>query len=153
MRYCTISDLLLKIPPTSLAQLSNDDPTATTYDAAVVEEFVREAEELIDGYLRGRYDLPLVVVPSIIKDLTVTLARYGLYARRPEGIDVPDAVKSTHRGALDTLRAIRAGTITIGASTGGGEQAAEPGEIKISTRPKRFDDNAWGAYDFPRVRP
>ena len=92
MRYCSLPDLQLAIPPQTLVWLSNDDESATAMNAAVVEEAVRQAEELVDAHLRGRYILPLDPVPSVVKDMTVNLARHWLYARRPEGSDLPDAV-------------------------------------------------------------
>ena len=41
MRYCSLPDLQLAIPPQTLIWLSNDDESATAMNAAVVEEAVR----------------------------------------------------------------------------------------------------------------
>ena len=48
MRYCSLPDLQLAIPPQTLVWLSNDDESATAMNAAVVEEAVRQAEELVE---------------------------------------------------------------------------------------------------------
>ena len=71
MHYCTRADIGKAIPELTLTQLSNDDPTAELPDESVIEDGVRQAEELVDGYLRGRYDLPLDPVPSVLRDAVV----------------------------------------------------------------------------------
>ena len=148
MRYCSLPDLQLAIPPQTLIWLSNDDESATAMNAAVVEEAVRQAEELVDAHLRGRYILPLggadAPVPSVIKDMTVNLARHWLYARRPEGSELPDAVTRTYKSSLQMLEAIRDGKLTIGAPTG--EAQPEPGEMKVRARRRTFDNDLLERY-------
>ena len=144
MRYCSLADLQLAVPAQTLIWLSNDDEAAGAMNVAVVEESVRQAEELVDAHLRGRYILPLDPVPSVVKDMTVNLARHWLYARRPEGSDLPDAVTRTHKSALHMLEAIRDGKLTIGAPSG--EAAPEPGEIKVRARPQRFSSDLLDRY-------
>lgn len=136
MRYCTLADLLLAIPEQTMIQLSNEDPMATAVNIAVVEEAVRSAEEMVDAYLRGRYILPLDPVPSLVKDATVNLARHWLYARRPEGNDLPDAVRHTYKAATTTLEHIKTGKLTIG-STETGKYTPEPGVYKVRA-PRRY---------------
>ncbi|MCL1861789.1 MAG: DUF1320 domain-containing protein [Proteobacteria bacterium] len=144
MPYCTLADLQLAIPAQTLVWLSDDDATATDINLPVVEEAIRQAVELVDGYLRGRYNLPLDPVPSIIKDMTVNLARHWLYARRPEGNDLPEAVTRTWKAAIQTLEAIRDNRITLGVPSGA--SAPEPGEIKVRARPQRFGNNVLDRY-------
>ena len=148
MRYCSLADLQLALPAQTLIWLSNDDESATAMNQAVVEEAVRQAEELVDAHLRGRYILPLggadAPVPSVVKDMTVNLARHWLYARRPEGSELPDAVTRTYKSSLQMLEAIRDGKLTIGAPTG--EAAPEPGEMKVRARPRRFSSDLLDRY-------
>lgn len=144
MRYCSLDDLQLAIPPQTLIWLSNDDESATTVNAGVVEQAVAQAEELIDGFLRGRYNLPLSPVPTIVKDMTVNLARHWLYARRPEGNELPDAVVRTHKSAMSLLETIRDGKLTIGQPTG--EALAEPGEVKVRARRRIFGQDTLDRY-------
>ena len=144
MRYCSLADLQLAIPAQTLIWLSNDDESAAAVNAGVVEQAVAQAEELIDGFLRGRYNLPLSPVPTIVKDMTVNLARHWLYARRPEGSELPDAVTRTYKSALQMLEAIRDAKLTIGVPTG--EAAPEPGEMKVRARPRRFNSDLLDRY-------
>ena len=148
MRYCTLADLQLSILGQTLIWLSNDDEDATAIKEEVVGEAVRQAEELIDAYLRGRYNLPLGSdsdpVPSVIKDITVNLARYWLYTRRPEGADLPEAVTRTYKSSVHLLESIRGGKLTIGIPTG--EAVPEPGEIKVRAKVRRFTSSMLDQY-------
>ncbi|MBS1186688.1 MAG: conserved phage protein [Burkholderiaceae bacterium] len=144
MRYCTLADLQLAIPAQTLVWLSNDDSEAAAINEAVVSEAVTQAEELVDAHLRGRYNLPLEPVPSAVKNMTVNLARHWLYARRPEGSDLPDAVTRTYKSAMQMLESIRDGKLTIGAPTG--EATPEPGEMKMRANQRVFSTKLLERY-------
>ena len=143
MRYCTHQDIGKAIPELTLVQLSNDDSTAELPNESVIEDGVRQAEELVDGYLRGRYVLPLDPVPTVLRDAVVYLARHWLYQRRPEG-DLPDAVKDSRKDTIKLLESIRDGVVTLGMPSG--EAAPEPGEIKVRARRQQFGDETWRRY-------
>jgi phage gp36-like protein len=143
MRYCTRADLGNAIPLITLTQLSNDDPAARQPDENVIANSVRQAEELIDGYLRGRYQLPLDPVPTVLRDAVLYLARHWLYQRRPEGA-LPDAVISARKDTLKLLESIRDGVITLGLPSG--HAMPEPGEIRVRARPQQFTAQVWQGY-------
>ena len=135
--YCSVADLQVAIPLQTLIWLTNDDPLAAEINVAVVEEAILQANEQVDAYLRGRYNLPLDPVPTVIKSIVVHLARHWLYSRRPEGNDFPEAVTRTYKDGLKVLENIRDNKITIG-SKADGSAIKEPGEMKIRTRSKRL---------------
>jgi phage gp36-like protein len=143
MHYCTRADIGKAIPELTLTQLSNDDPTAELPDESVIEDGVRQAEELVDGYLRGRYDLPLDPVPSVLRDAVVYLTRHWLYQRRPEGA-IPEAVKDSRKDTLKLLESIRDGVVTLGMPTG--EATPEPGKIRARARRQQFGDDLLERY-------
>lgn len=143
MHYCTRADIGKAIPELTLTQLSNDDSTAELPDESVIEDGVRQAEELVDGYLRGRYDLPLDPVPSVLRDAVVYLTRHWLYQRRPEGA-IPEAVKDSRKDTLKLLESIRDGVVTLGMPTG--EAAPEPGKIRARARRQQFGDDLLERY-------
>ncbi|MFL1515293.1 gp436 family protein [Pseudomonas prosekii] len=143
MRYCTRDDLGNAIPLMTLTQLSNDDPAALQPNESVINDSVRQAEELADGYLRGRYSLPLAQVPTVLRDAVVYLARHWLYLRRPEGA-LPDAVKDSRKDTLKLLESIRDGVVTLGLTTG--HAVPEPGEIRVRARRQRFGAASWARY-------
>ena len=143
MRYCTREDIGKAIPELTLVQLSNDDPAAEQPSESVIEDGVRQAEELVDGYLRGRYVLPLDPVPTVLRDAVVYLTRHWLYQRRPEGA-IPDAVKDSRKDTIKLLESIRDGVVTLGMPSG--QAAPEPGEVRVRARRKEFGDDLWSGY-------
>ena len=143
MRYCTRADIGSAIPEITLIQLSNDDPAAEQPNENVIGNGVRQAEELVEGYLRGRYNLPLDPVPTVLRDAVVYLARHWLYQRRPEGV-LPDAVKDSRKDTIKLLESIRDGVVTLGMPTG--QATPEPGEIRVRSRRQQFDDHLWEGY-------
>jgi len=143
MRYCTRADIGKAIPELTLTQLSNDDPAAMLPNEEVIEDGVRQGEELVDGYLRGRYNLPLDPVPTVLRDAVVFLTRYWLYQRRPEGA-IPDAVKDSRKDTIKLLESIRDGVVSLGMPSG--QASPEPGEIKVRSRRQQFGDELWGRY-------
>jgi phage gp36-like protein len=143
MRYCTRTDIGNAIPEITLIQLSNDDPAAEQPNENVIGDGVRQAEELVDGYLRGRYNLPLDPVPTVLRDAVIYLARHWLYQRRPEGA-LPDAVKDSRKDTIKLLESIRDGVVTLGMPSG--QAAPEPGEIRVRARPQQFSSDLWEKY-------
>ncbi|EMG5797766.1 gp436 family protein [Yersinia alsatica] len=137
--YCTLADLLEQIPERTLIQLTNEEmdfDTPATVNADVVESCTRYAGELIDAHLRGRYTLPLAEVPTVLRDIAITLSRYRLYARRPEG-DLPDTVKDDNKEARRQLEAIRDGKLTLGLQSTQ-KDVPESGEIRARARRPTF---------------
>lgn len=141
MRYCTLDDLLLLIQAKTLAQLTNDTAPATEPNLRVIERIVEGVEEVIDGGLRSRYDIPFKAVPTVVRDITVKIARHEIYTRRPEGKDdLPPAVVRGYKDAMAMLDAIKSGKMTIGIAA---TQAAqpEPGKMRMRARKRVFGDS------------
>lgn len=134
--YCSLADLQGQIPTQSLIWLSNEEPNAQTINATVVNSVIRYADELIDAHLRGRYILPLAEVPTVLRDAAITLTRYRLYARRPEG-SIPEAVIDDYKIVLRQLADIRDAKLTLGLLSTG-KDASEPGEFRVRARHPTF---------------
>ncbi len=143
--YLSPEELLAFMPGKPVAQLTNDDPKAEKADMAKVQEAVRAAEELADGYLRGRYALPLSTVPTLLRDVVRTIARFKLYERRPES-KMPDTVLETYKAAVKTLEQIRSGRITLGVAATA-EPVPERGEHRMSAPAAYFSDAMRKAYE------
>ncbi len=134
--YCSLKDLQEQIPTQSLIWLSNEESNAQTINEPVVNSAMRYADELIDAHLRGRYILPLVEVPTVLRDAAITLTRYRLYARRPEG-SIPEAVVDDYKIVLRQLADIRDAKLTLGLLSTG-KDAPEPGEFRVRARRPTF---------------
>ncbi|KVO25406.1 hypothetical protein WM34_29575 [Burkholderia ubonensis] len=150
MRYCALSDLQAAVPERTLIELTNDTttdygtPPPTAINVDIVESAVRQAEEIVDAHLRGRYNLPLSPVPTVIKDVTVNLARHWLYARRPEGAGLPETVSQTFKASMHMLEKIRDNKLTIGDPSGAA--TPEPGEMKVRARRREFGSDLLERY-------
>ncbi|HBY38461.1 MAG TPA: DUF1320 domain-containing protein, partial [Alteromonas sp.] len=75
MNYCTTNDLIDRFGESELIALSDRDNTGSV-DAQVVSAAIADASALIDGYLGGRYALPLSVIPSVLPKLCGDIARF-----------------------------------------------------------------------------
>lgn len=156
MSYCAVTDLDIPLaeliqlcddnvpfkvlPPMLETAISGGDMTgyAPDYQAATVTALdriikaVADAGELIDGYVSGRYQVPLTVVPSLIKTLAVDLAVYKLYMRRKKK-SVPDMVQKQYDNALKLLRDIQSGKVVIGATASGATVAGVTASVATFT--------------------
>jgi phage gp36-like protein len=112
--YCTLDDLKKIVPDQTLIQLTDDHTPPRAIVTANVDKAIADAGELIDGYLRDRYTLPLSPVPGLIGTLAADIAVYRLYARRAV-ITAPDAVAERYKNAIKLLERIQEGKITLGA--------------------------------------
>jgi len=140
--YVTLADVLCAIPMRKLAQLTNDDPAAVAAgnpDAAVVDRAIEAASQMVDGYLRARHRLPLQPVPTIVRDLALQLACYGLYARRMESA-MPETVKERRDRAVKVLEHIQSGKVTFG-DAASGQAVPEAGAIRIKVPPRQFGED------------
>jgi len=136
--YITLADVQQALGERKLTQLSNDAPGADAPDADIVSYAVNAASQMIDGYLRARYVLPLNPVPTIVRDLALNLACYALYARRMESA-VPETVKDRRDHAIKALEHIQLGRITLG-NAATHQAAPEAGAIRIKVPPRQFDE-------------
>lgn len=104
-------------------------------DALLVDEALRAASALIDGYVGGQYALPLPEIPPMLADLACDLARHRLYLTTP-----PDFVQKRHDEAMRTLRDVAAGRVKLPIAAG--TAAEPPGRdqvMVIQSQPRRFD--------------
>lgn len=145
--YITVADLAKTFSYSILVQLSNDDHIAAEIDESVVEQAIQTASERIDAALRGRYRLPLTQVPTVISGYCQSIARYWLYARRPED-KMPETVKETYMQAIKELEQIANGKLHLGiagfnesdattaeqtARDGYGDLLADSGEYRVKS--------------------
>jgi len=111
MVYCTIDDIDTQTSTPTLIQLSSDDGQEEV-NRVVVEEAILYSSALIDGYLRGRYTLPLNTHFPLLRILAIDIAIYRLYSRRMR-TDMPEVIQDNYNSALSTLREIQKGIISL----------------------------------------
>lgn len=112
MDYCTSDDIEIQIGKNSLVQLTNDDNTQQTVDSVVVEEALIYSSTLIDGYLRGKYNLPLNTQFPLLRVIAIDICIYRLYSRRIY-TEMPETISENYKNAIRTLEQLKKGVITL----------------------------------------
>lgn len=102
MAYATIDQLTDRYGERLLIQVTDrSTPPSSVIDPAVVDRALADTDATIDGYLAGRYALPLTATPPLLADLAQAIAIYKLHPFAPDPKieqDYKDAI-----GALDRL--------------------------------------------------
>lgn len=111
MDYCTIEDIETQTSTPTLIQLTSDDGQEEI-NRVVALEAILYSSTLIDGYLRGRYTLPLNTHFPLLRILAIDLSIYRLYSRRMRN-EMPEVIETSYKNAISTLRDIQKGVITL----------------------------------------
>ena len=135
--YCSIEDIEKQLSTPILIQLTSDNGQDVT-NRVVAKEAIIYASALIDGYLRGRYNLPLNTrtcspalngvsdegssPPSrqplpvsrfpLLRVLAIDISIYRLYSRRVHN-GLPEQIEDAYKNAIATLRDIQKGVVTL----------------------------------------
>ncbi|WP_416305211.1 gp436 family protein [Neptunicella sp. SCSIO 80796] len=108
MGYCTIDDLIERFGETELLSLTDRDNNGAI-DVQVANVAIEDASATIDGFLAGRYDLPLSSIPPVLVRLCTAMARYNLY-----GNAVNEVVEKNNTAAVNFLTAVGKGDLLLG---------------------------------------
>ena len=135
MAYCTLADLQAIITEQDLIQLTDDTVPSAAVNTDNVDKAIADASELIDGYLRERYSLPLSPLPGLIGTLACDIAAYRLYGRRAR-LTTPESVTERYKNALVLLAKIQEGKIALGAGSVTTPEAST-GSVSVIQGPDR----------------
>lgn len=111
MPYCTLNILKERLPEKVIIQLTDDDRLGVI-DQTKVDGAISRADKEIDAWCGSRYQLPFVVVPAVIVELSADIAVYHLYARKAE--KVPETRDADRKNAVRLLEQIAKGTVSLG---------------------------------------
>lgn len=111
MDYCSVNDIETQISTTTLIQLTSDNGLGEI-DNVVAQEAIIFSSALIDGYLRGRYTLPLNTHFPLLRVLAIDLSVYRLYSRRMQD-EMPEVIQTAYDNAISTLKDIQKGIISL----------------------------------------
>ena len=147
MSYCSISDVQERFTNEELVQLTNDYGSDTV-DSDKITESIIYAENVINGYLRGRYSLPLNQVPDVLKCLAVDFVIYLIYRRRMR-TDIPDSINLKYQDVINKLKDIQNGIFNIGAeSSAFNNPTIKTNKTSTSSAiNKYYDSKKWDGYD------
>lgn len=141
MPYAIETDMISRFGNPEVVALT-DRANTGLIDAAVLATAIELAGDEIDGYLSGRYGLPLANPPKLLTGLCCDIARYRLC-----GADVQEteAVRARYKDAVRVLEAVRDGKLTLGL-----DPAAQPvgtrDTVLINNGRRVFDQDALSDY-------
>ncbi|MCE9679613.1 DUF1320 domain-containing protein [Shewanella sp. AS1] len=116
MPYATAEQMIARFGEQELIALTDRDGTAGGVVMTVLDTAIADASAIIDGYLAGRYALPLANPLPVLARLCCDMARYGLYDDA-----VSDAVAKRNDDAVRFLEKVAQGSITLGVSSEGAQ--------------------------------
>lgn len=109
MPYATAADLQDRLGEARLVQLTDlQSPPLGLVDMTVVQKALDDADAEIDGYLVGRYVLPLATVPAVLRVHAITLAHARLLGPSASEID-REELKATR----DFLASVARGQVNL----------------------------------------
>jgi len=126
MAYCTTDNLIDRYGADELLRLTDRDNNGFI-DEQAVSAAIEDASDLIDGYLGGRYTLPLSVVPSVLIKICADIARFNMYDHT-----VPETVDKNNKAAMDFLKSVGKGEVRLGLSDSN-ESPASDDQIQIQS--------------------
>ncbi|WP_421173759.1 gp436 family protein [Aeromonas enteropelogenes] len=119
MTYATPTDLDERYGAYFITQLSDKDNLGERQELTITRA-LEDADELINGYLDGRYPLPLNTVPRVLMRIACSVARYYL-----EEACATERSDDDYKMAIKMLEKIGKGELSLGLSTEG--ERPEPG--------------------------
>jgi phage gp36-like protein len=146
MPYCLLADILGVIPELELMQMTDDLVPPVQVNEAVVDQAISQATSLINGYIGGRYQLPLVTTPELVHTFAVDISVYKIYLRRKKKT-LPDGIKTAYEDAMKQLRDVQSGRLALGVDQAGTAAAVTPSNgVEFVSGGTTFNRNSLGDY-------
>jgi phage gp36-like protein len=109
--YCTQSDLVQRFGNDELVSLTDRDGSAGQIVEPVLNQAIADASATIDGYLGGRYTLPLSSIPQNLTRLACDIARYYLF---DDSLGDEHQAAKRYTNAISYLKDIGSGRLQLG---------------------------------------
>lgn len=129
MPYATAADLVARYGD-QVAQIAGGDPAT----APSVAQGLLDAAAEIDGFLAGRFTLPLQEVPAVLTNLACDIAIYRMQVLTPDHL-VEDA-RRRYEDAIRRLKDIREGRMDLGLPSA--TATPGPGPLSVTSAPRLF---------------
>lgn len=109
MAYATAQDMIKRFGEEELIDLTDRDGSLGSIAAPVLDQALADASAEIDGYLGGRYKLPLATVPAVLIRICCDIARYQLYDERAN-----EQLQTRYQDSIKFLRSLGKGELNLG---------------------------------------
>lgn len=138
--YVTAQELIDKYGADLLVNLTIKEPTGNDVpDQGIIDREIARVTGTIDGYLRNRYILPLSEVPPELAGYAEDMAIARLYSCLPERT-VPEDVARNAKAAMDWLKDVQKGNVTLSIATLPPASTGEPGTTGFFKTSKQSSD-------------
>ena len=141
MPYTSLPLMIDRVGQAMLIALTDrGDIPVGVIDAVVMARALADADAVINGYLAGRYVLPLAITPALIADIAAAVTLWKLHVTSPE-----DKIKADYHAAIKTLRDIAQGVVRVPDAAGLEPAASGASGVQIVDRERPFSaDNMKG---------
>ena len=130
MSYASLAQMTERFGTALLVYLTDRATVPTgVINSVVVDRALVEADAMIDGYLAGRYKLPLAATPPLLADIAQVVAIWKLHNSEPD----PKITKD-YDLALRSLRDIASGTVRIPGAAGVEPESSGESGARITDR-------------------
>jgi phage gp36-like protein len=109
MPYATAADLKARYPEKDLRELT--DENATVIDDDRLDGALADASDRIDGYLIGRYAVPLVKPPRVLTEHACIIAMYRLQSLRPQSVS--EVARKDYEDTIRYLEKVGEGKVQL----------------------------------------
>lgn len=130
--YLTESYLLTVFPEQDLIDLTDSEGVGEI-NQAVLASAIAAAEGEFHGYVGRRYQTPLSIdddaeMAETVRGVLVSLLTYKLW-QPPRKPQVPQSVRDAYRDAVDWLKGVAKGEISLGAASGPAASSGAPNQV------------------------
>ncbi len=132
MAYISADDLIREFGEQEMRELT-DRGNNGVIDTDLAEQKIATAQSEVDGYLRGRVDVPFDddAIPPVIAEIMLNVTRYRLY------LEPTETVSQRYNTAINRLRDIAAGKVVL--DTGTQVRSVGTPKIKVDESPLGTD--------------
>ncbi|MDF0377693.1 DUF1320 domain-containing protein [Methylophilus sp. YYY-1] len=142
MSYATQQDMVSRFGNREMVALTDRDNTGVI-DASVLSGGLTAADNEINVYLAGRYDLPLASTPTIVRDFACDIARYRLCSSE---VTETKEIRDRYKDAVAFFTKVSRGEISLGLNALQQPIVATAGGVKSISSPGVFTDEALDGY-------
>ena len=137
MAYATVNDMIVHLGEDEVVSLSDRLNSGVVNDVLVTNALARASSE-IDSYLATRHQVPLTVVPPMLKTRCVEIAYY-LLCRGARVIN--DDIVELYKDAIRWLRDVAAGKASLGLPKADAETVQDDVVLFVPAVPSIFKDS------------
>lgn len=97
-----------------LSGYTPEEQAAAALALGKVNRALQDAQQTMDGYLGGRYQLPLTNAPEVLERIACQLARFFLYDDQ-----ATEMIEKGYKDSVDFLKGVSRGDISLGITEAG----------------------------------